>query len=156
METIDPRRDLTIQRDLPVTPPQIWRAWSDPDQLARWWAPAPATAEVEALDLRPGGAFRIVVRSAEGVEHLLDGTFLRIDPERRIQFTDALTEGWRPGLGGFLTADIRLERLPEGGVRYAARVLHRSDADRAKHETMGFHQRWARAIDQLGAVAAAL
>ena len=57
--------------------------------------------------------------------------------------------------------DLVLERVvdvpPEGaGTRYVARAIHGTPADRKKHEEMGFHEGWGKALDQLVEVAAEL
>lgn len=70
-----------------------------------------------------------------------------------------LGPGYRPRSGGlddttgcgFFTAFLLLE--PAGrGTRYVARVLHGTEADRKRHEDMGFEQGWGTALDQLVAV----
>lgn len=48
---------LTISRLIPASPARVWQAWSQPEQLANWWIPAPLTCKVVQLDLRPGGGF---------------------------------------------------------------------------------------------------
>ncbi len=52
---------LALKRSHPVAPEKVWRAWTDPKAIAKWWGPGGndpvATAE---LDLRVGGRFRIV------------------------------------------------------------------------------------------------
>jgi uncharacterized protein YndB with AHSA1/START domain len=53
--------------------------------------------------------------------------------------------------GPYFTAIISFEEH-EGGTRYTARALHKDDADRAKHEEMGFDQGWNTALDQLVAL----
>jgi uncharacterized protein YndB with AHSA1/START domain len=76
-------------------------------------------------------------------------------PDERLVFTDAYTGGWMPSAKPFLTAIITF--TPEDGqTRYTARVRHWSAEDREKHEEMGFHEGWAKAADQLAAVARSL
>jgi uncharacterized protein YndB with AHSA1/START domain len=54
-----------------------------------------------------------------------------------------------------MTADITMEAV-EGGTRYRALVRHKSDADRLKHEEMGFHEGWGTCLNQLEALAGGL
>ena len=54
-----------------------------------------------------------------------------------------------------MTADITMEAV-EGGTRYRALVRHKSDADRQKHEEMGFHDGWGTCLSQLEALAGGL
>ncbi len=63
---IDPKLDLILEREIDVPPELVWRAWTEPQHLMKWFTPAPwKTVECE-IDLRPGGIFRTVMRSPEG------------------------------------------------------------------------------------------
>jgi uncharacterized protein YndB with AHSA1/START domain len=100
--------------------------------------------------------FRTVMRSPEGKDYPNLGCYLEIVPERRLVWTEALLPGFRPApentdasCGGLvMTGAILLE--PRGtGTRYTAVALHRDPETRRKHEEMGFHEGWGRALDQL-------
>jgi uncharacterized protein YndB with AHSA1/START domain len=76
-------------------------------------------------------------------------------PNRRLVWTDALLPGYRPSDNPFMTAVIDIE--PQGkGTRYTATAIHRDEAARKKHEEMGFHEGWGKALDQLVALAKTL
>ena len=47
--------DLFIERRLNAPVSRVWQAWTDPDQLGRWWGPRGLGLRVECFDLRPGG-----------------------------------------------------------------------------------------------------
>lgn len=152
MTHVNPNLDLTISRVIRAPRKAIWQAWSTPSQLEQWWVPAPARCRVEALDLRPGGAF--VTRYSEDGEDFaphVSGCFLDVVAGERIVFTDALLEGWRPSEAPFMTAVITLRDHPDG-TEYAAHVMHRSQADRDDHEAMGFFDGWGTVIGQLAAL----
>ena len=146
--------ELTISRLINASPATVWKAWSMPEHLAKWWIPDPIECKVVKLDLRPGGAFRTLMRESgsEFTPHV-EGCFLDVAPERRIVWTTALTEGWQPIESWLaLTAIITFEA--EGkSTRYSSRVLHKSPADSRKHEEMGFQEGWGKTIDQLAAFA---
>lgn len=146
--------ELTISRFIKAPPAIVWKAWSTPEHLARWWIPAPIECKVIKLDLRPGGGFETRMREGgEAFQPHVEGCFLEVVPEARLIFTTVLTEGWQPVEPWLaLTAIMGFEA--EGrGTRYSARVLHKSAADSRKHEEMGFFDGWGTAIDQLGALA---
>ena len=144
------RSELTISRFIKAPPATVWKAWSTPEHLAKWWIPAPIECQVVKLDLRPGGGFETRMREGAGeFQPHVDGCFLEVVPETRLIFTTVLTEGWRPIEPWLaLTAIISFEAEGDG-TRYAARVLHRNAADSRKHEEMGFHEGWGTTIDQL-------
>lgn len=146
--------ELTISRFIGAPPAKVWKAWSQPEHLARWWIPAPIECQVVKLDLRPGGGFETRMREGDGpFQPHVDGCFLDILPERRLVFTTVLAEGWRPTEPWLaVTAIITFEAENEG-TRYAARVLHRNPAESRKHEELGFYDGWGTALDQLVQVA---
>lgn len=149
---------LVIERRMAAPPSRLWACWADPALLARWWCPAPWTTEVVAFEFRPGGAFAVAMRGPEetGGESSVDGCFLEIVPERRVVFTTALGSGWRPMEPWLaITAIIDLDPA-EGGTHYRARCLHRSVADRDKHDGMGFAHGWDICLGQLDALAGGL
>ena len=60
---IDPTRDLILERHVDVSPELVWKAWTEPEHIVKWFTPAPwKTVDCE-IDLRPGGIFRTVMRS---------------------------------------------------------------------------------------------
>lgn len=144
----DPKLDLVLERVVDVSPRQVWRAWTEPEHLVKWFTPAPWTTPRCEIELRPGGRFLTVMRGPDGQEELNDGCFLEVVPHQRLVFTDALGPGYRPSTRPFMTAIISLS--PEGGgTRYVATVLHADEASRRKHEVLGFAQGWSTALDQL-------
>jgi uncharacterized protein YndB with AHSA1/START domain len=150
---IDPKLDLVLERTVDVSPELVWMAWTQPEQLKQWFTPAPwKTVDCE-IDLRPGGAFRTVMRSPEGEDVSNVGCYLEIVPNRKLVWTDALEAGFRPSrqnphLLFHFTAAILLE--PEGsGTRYTALVMHADEGGREKHESLGFHEGWGTALEQL-------
>ena len=83
------------------------------------------------------------------------GCVLLAEPRKRMVWTDAVGPEFRPNSETFMTADITMEAV-EGGTRYRALVRHKSDADRQKHEEMGFHDGWGTCLNQLEALAGGL
>ena len=149
--------ELTIARFIKAPPAIVWKAWSTPEHLAKWWIPAPIECKVVKLDLRPGGGFETRMREGGGEfgPHV-EGCFLEIVPEARLIFTTVLTEGWQPAEPWLALTAIITFAAEGSGTRYAARVLHRNAADARKHEEMGFDEGWGTTIDQLAAFAARL
>ncbi len=151
----DPKLDLVLERDIDVSRELVWTAWTEPEHLSKWFTPAPWTVTDCQIDLRPGGIFRTVMRSPDGKEFPNLGCYLEVVPLERLVWTDALLPGYRPSETPFFTAILTLE--PRGnGTRYTAIAVHRDEAGRKKHEEMGFHDGWGKALDQLVAHAKAM
>ncbi len=152
----DPRLDLVLERVVEVPPRLVWAAWTEPSRLVKWFTPKPWTTVECEIDLRPGGVFRTVMRSPEGQEFTHVGCYLDIVKDKKLVWTMALGPGYRPSGGSpgipLFTAVITLEPH-EKGTRYIALAMHQDEAGRTKHEEMGFHEGWGKALDQLVACA---
>jgi|GEM_PF-669456 len=141
-------RTLSIQRLIHAPPGMVYRAWTEPELLKQWFTPRPWTTSEVVLDVRPGGANRIVMRNPEGQEFPNTGVYLLIDPGKRVVFTDAYTSAWQPSDKPMMTVDVRFLPVPEGTL-YTAEVSHWSSADREAHEQMGFYEGWGICATQL-------
>jgi uncharacterized protein YndB with AHSA1/START domain len=152
----DSELDLVLERVVDVPRELVWQAWTTPEHVMKWFTPAPWTTIECEIDLRPGGIFRTVMRSPEGENFPNVGCYLEVIRNERLVWTVALGPGFRPAndsrVGMPFTAVISLE--PQGtGTRYRALAMHRAPEDRKRHEEMGFHDGWGKALNQLVAVA---
>jgi uncharacterized protein YndB with AHSA1/START domain len=148
---MNPDLDLTLQRVIRAPPATVWRAWTDPSRLERWWVPAPTVARVDRLEVRSGGAF-VTSMSDDGdafVAHM-DASFLVVDEHERLVFTNAIDSRWRPSnpTPVAMTAEITFGEHPEG-TDYRVVVRHGDPAARARHEQLGFADGWGSVAEQL-------
>ena len=140
--------ELVLTRLIDAPRALLYRAWTDPEMLKQWFAPLPYTTPHAELDVRPGGANLIVMRSPDGQDMPNHGVYLEVVPNQRLVSTDAYVKAWEPSPKPFMTLILTFE--DEGGkTRYTARVRHWTVADREAHEKMGFEPGWNKATDQL-------
>lgn len=147
-----------MERTVDVRPDLVWLAWTSPEHLKQWFTPAPWQTVHCEIDLRPGGAFRTVMRSPEGEESDESGCYLEVVEGRRLVWTTVLLPGYRPAppTEGGLPLTAIIELAPAGtGTRYRATAIHGVAADRDRHAAMGFEEGWGKALDQLVALMAA-
>jgi uncharacterized protein YndB with AHSA1/START domain len=151
----DAKLDLVLERVVDVPPALVWKAWTTPEMLMKWFTPAPWTTPEVEVDLRPGGIFRNVMQSPEGERMTNGGSFLEVVPNERLVWTSALLPGFRPAPAreGFphITAAILLATLGSG-TKYTAIVMHPTEEGCKQHAAMGFHNGWGTALDQLVAL----
>lgn len=148
-------RELVLTRLLDAPCEALYRCWTDPQLVTRWFTPPPWTTPHAELDVRPGGASLIVMRGPNGEEVPNRGVFLEVVPNQRLVFTDAFVRAWEPSEKPFFTGVLTFDD-EDGKTRYTARARHWSAADCQRHEAMGFHQGWGIATDQLEALAKTL
>lgn len=147
-------RELVLTRVIDAPRETLYRAWTEPELLKQWFAPAPLTTPVAELDVRPGGANLVVMRLPDGQQMPNHGVYLEVVPNEKIVFTDAYVSAWEPAEHPFMTVILTFDDLGAGKTRYTARVRHWTVADRERHEQMGFHTGWGQCADQLAALAA--
>jgi uncharacterized protein YndB with AHSA1/START domain len=151
----DPKLDLVLERVVEVPRELVWKAWTTPELLKKWFTPSPWTTVDCEIDLRPGGIFSTVMRSPEGQEFPNVGSFLEVIENEKLVWTNALLPGFRPAPHSpdelLLTAIITFEPHTNG-TKYTAVALHNDEESVRKHADMGFHDGWGAALDQLVAL----
>ena len=151
------QHELVLTRLIDAPRAHVYRAWTEPALLKRWFAPRPYTTPVAELDVRAGGRIMIVMQGPDGSEIPCPGVYLEVVPNTRLVTTDAFVSAWEPSAKPFMTLIVTLEDADGGRkTRYTARVLHWSAEDREAHEKMGFHEGWGKCTDQLAALASTL
>mgnify|MGYP000019240080 CR=1 FL=1 len=150
----DPRLDLQLICEVPITPAQAFEGWTQPDTLKQWFCPRPWKVVACEVDLRPGGRFSNIMQSPEG-ESMPEnmGSFLVVEPNRRLVWTNLMGPDYRPcpitSLGFGFVVELRFDPTPTGGTLYQAVVRHLDEAGRQQHADMGFDAGWRAALAQL-------
>ncbi|HEY2156631.1 MAG TPA: SRPBCC domain-containing protein [Isosphaeraceae bacterium] len=79
-------REFRLTRTFDAPRALVWEAVTKPEHVARWWGPRNSTAALCEMDFRPGGAWRIVLRTPDGRESPFKGVYREIvAPERVVQ-----------------------------------------------------------------------
>jgi uncharacterized protein YndB with AHSA1/START domain len=79
-------RQLHITHTFNAPKRLVFEAWSKAEYVSQWFTPAPLTTPSCEVDLRDGGAFRLVMRMPEGPEFPMDAQFTEVVPNQRIVF----------------------------------------------------------------------
>ncbi|EQA46344.1 hypothetical protein LEP1GSC050_0167 [Leptospira broomii serovar Hurstbridge str. 5399] len=84
--------ELILTRIFDAPRELVFKVWTDPKHVVKWWGPNQFTNPVCEMDLRPGGKYRFVMRSPDGVDYPVTGSYLEIVENERIVFTDLVGE----------------------------------------------------------------
>lgn len=93
---------VSVSRFYRASPDAAFDAWTNPASIEKWFGPPGYNARVLSHDLHPGGKWRFLMAAADGQGFHHFGTFLEIDPPRRLVFTwasEEQVEGWRDEFG---------------------------------------------------------
>jgi uncharacterized protein YndB with AHSA1/START domain len=85
-------RELVIERIFDAPRSLVFKAWTDPERLMRWWGPHGFRTRVSELDVRSGGRWRFCMRSPSGDEHRQQGEYREIVEPERLVFTYAFED----------------------------------------------------------------
>jgi uncharacterized protein YndB with AHSA1/START domain len=84
---VDGQTSLTLKRRLHATPAQLFRAWTDPTLLTRWFGPENVETLEAEIDCRVGGAYRVVMLENTGERHQVSGTYQEVVENERLVFS---------------------------------------------------------------------
>ena len=70
----------------------VWKAWTNPQHLMRWWGPKTFTSPACKIDFRVGGKYHFCMRSPEGQDIWSTGIYREIVPLKKIVWTDSFAD----------------------------------------------------------------
>lgn len=92
MNEIPNNKELVITRTFNAPRELVWKAWTEPDRMMKWWGPKGFTSPVCKIDLREGGKYLYCMRSPDGKDYWSTGTYREIVPMERIVCTDSFSD----------------------------------------------------------------
>src|SRR5437870_12786685 len=100
---------IRLHRVLRASPEKIYRAFLDPDAMAKWLPPNGFTGKVHQMDARVGGSYKMSFTNfSTGKSHSFGGTYVALTPHERIRYTDKFDD---PSLPGEIQATITLKTV---------------------------------------------
>ena len=123
--TLPSDREILITREFDAPRDLVFKAMTDPDLIPRWWGPRKDTTVVDKMDVRPGGAWRFIVREPDGTEYGFRGEYREVvAPERIVQ-----TFEWEP-MAGHISVETAEFTERDGRTLLTNRTVFASKEDR--------------------------
>jgi len=140
---------VRLSRTFEAPPERLWQAWTEPQALMQWLGPRGISVVEADLDLRAGGAYRIVMRNSDGDRIHVFGNYVEVAAPEKLAFT--LTFRWEEG-------GTTREEAPDSLVTVALRGQEEATELVLTHERIpDDHTRsrltfgWGSTVDELAA-----
>ncbi|HUP13763.1 MAG TPA: SRPBCC domain-containing protein, partial [Niastella sp.] len=79
-------RELRISRLLDAPVKLVWEVWTNPEHIAKWWGPNGFTNTISTMDVKPGGAWNLVMHGPDGTDYSNKSIFKEIVPEKKMVY----------------------------------------------------------------------
>lgn len=107
-----PANTVKLHRVLRSKPERVYRAFLDPNALAKWLSPHGFTCKVHQSEPRVGGSYKMSFTNfTTGTSHSFGGKYLELVPNERLRYTDKFDD---PNLPGEMQTTITLRTVPVG------------------------------------------
>ena len=147
-------RTVTIERVLNAPRDKVWKTWTDPEKLAKWWGPKGVTNPECQVDLRVGGTIYVVMLAGpelgplSGQRWPMKGTFKEIVPNEKLVFeNNAVAEDGTKLLEGETT--VVLADADGGKTKLTLTTYAKGLVPQAPQMLAGMEMGWTQSIDKL-------
>ncbi len=79
-------REIVATRIFDAPRELVFEAWTDPEQIARWWGPRGFTTTIHEMDVRPGGHWRFIMHGPDGVDYRNHSVYTEVVKPERISY----------------------------------------------------------------------
>jgi uncharacterized protein YndB with AHSA1/START domain len=142
------KHEVLLTRIIDAPRALVYKAWTDPQHMARWWGPHYFTNPVCELDVRPGGTILIHMRGPDGVVYPMKGVFLEVvEPERLVFSAGALEDETGSPLLEDLTTVTFAEH--EGKTLLTVHGVITKAAPGSEGALAGMEDGWSQSLDRL-------
>jgi predicted dithiol-disulfide oxidoreductase (DUF899 family)/uncharacterized protein YndB with AHSA1/START domain len=144
-----PELEVVITRTFDAPRDLVFRMWTEPEHLARWWGPKGFTNPVCELDARPGGAILIHMRAPDGAVYPMTGVFREYVPPKRLVFSSIAEDGnGNPALDEITTVTFAAEGEQ---TKVTVRTKAVGITPAAPRMLAGMEKGWLQSLDRLAA-----
>lgn len=145
------KREIVAERTFQAPRELVWKAWTDPELLARWWGPRDWTTSIKEFELQPGGSFFYVMSGPNGAESWARSVYREIVPPERLVYQDTFADKQGQPVPGMPRMVIVTEfREQDGRTTVVSRTTFDTDKDFKTVVAMGVEQGLGETWDRLG------
>ncbi|MGH2558271.1 MAG: SRPBCC family protein [Thermomicrobiales bacterium] len=144
-------REIVFTRVFDAPRDLVYKAYTDPDLLPKWWGPRDMTTIVEKLDVKPGGLWRFVHRGPDGVEYAFNGEFREVVPPEKLVYTFEFE-----GMPGHIAVDTITLEERDGKTTLTNTSHYTSVEDRDGMLSSGMESGAAESMDRLAELLATM
>ena len=138
-------RELRYVREVAAPPARVYAAFTDPEALAAWWGPNGFRTETFAMDVRPGGQWRFVMRGPDGKEWPNFIEYTEVEPPSRLHWKHRGAEDGPPDF----EVELTLTPTASGGTRIGFTMICADEATRDAKMNWGAAEGAQQTLDRL-------
>ncbi len=148
------KKELTITRVFDAPRELVWKAWTDPKMVTKWWGPRGVTTPTCELDARVGGKINIVMLAGKelgdfaGKEWPMTGTVQELTPPEKLVFASAALDD-KMGILLETSTTLTLEKLGEK-TKMTLHIVVTKASPGSEFAIAGMEAGWTQSIDKLG------
>ena len=146
---------LRLSRVFAARRETVFKAWSSAEHVKHWFSPETYTVADAVVDMRPGGAFEVCMRSPTGAEHWTRGTFVEVTPATRLVIDMRVTSDTGETLFRART-EVDFSDAPGGTRMDVVQTYHLIDLAVAAAMVAGAAEGWRTTLDKFGRYVASM
>lgn len=147
----DVKPDVTIVRVFDAPRDLVWKAFTEPEHLARWFGPKGFTAPVCEADVRPGGMQRITMRGPDGTDYPMTATYEEVVPPERLSWNGSVDHAGNVSFAVYQVATF-VER--DGKTELTLQAFVTRATPESAGALGGMEIGWSQSLDKLDALLA--
>jgi uncharacterized protein YndB with AHSA1/START domain len=149
MTEVEPSGDrVVVRRTIAASRERVFRSWTEPEQLHRWWGPGGFTCPDAVVDVQPGGTYPLVMQApGDGPVMSVTGTYREVEPPELLVYT------WRWDTGPAASHHeslVRAEFTELADGRTEVTITH--DRFPPGHDAWPYRSGWEEGMKKLAAL----
>ncbi len=139
----DQKKTVTINKTLNAPVKLVWDAWTQSEQIAKWWGPEGMNTKVVEHDFKVGGNWKFSMEMPDGSEFITDGVYTEIVEHTRI----CSSANFKP-----MTEGVEIQALFEADgdkTKFTFNIVHPTEEYRIQQEQMGILNGWGSVFERL-------